>query len=468
MKQFPIRLFLCLALISSTGCQDKSDRDKIESLEREVRSLKLQLGKSAEQRAEELAKARLRRDDLESQSSWKIADLERALKKANAQLEALHGHSVEVEPDAAETSQASIGSDNRPAPEASPAFGSRSTPLNNPAPTPKTGEADASAVDAVVVIKGDQSQGTGCIIRDGQKYYLYTAAHVLAGNTHLSVVNTKGRKFTKFGDLQAAEGIDLVRLQVFEDDPGPFLEIVGPENQISVGTPISVLGNGGGAGVVAAEYGKILGLNNDTVEVSAKMIQGDSGGPVVVNKTRRVVGLASYLTAKRDDIWSQGTRFGKVRRFACRLDRTWKWTEIPLSTFLAQAQEVAEYDRMTRVAFAIGTLNPTSAGLRFDTQLSENQTALSILTDAQEMPIVTKILEMNTDLASRRIRSSDADLRKNFRSMLSSAISDVNRQGANFDPSRMSWFLRNAGQDSLQWREKAIQILRSHYEGLAN
>ena len=463
MKRRAVPLSLCLILAVSAGCDRGGDREKIESLEREVRSLKLQLGASAEQRAAELAEGRVEREEQQRQDSGRIADLERALAAANAKIDVLKNlqanRSEDIDLEEPEETPNSAAAN----PFGSAADGAPSAPS-----TPSPAARKRLSVDAVVLIVGDQSQGTGCIIREGTKHYLYTAAHVLSGNTRLTVTNAEGRKFNKFGDLETAEGADLVRLRMFDDDPGEALELADSESSIAVGAEISVLGNGGGEGVIAAEEGKILGLGTDSIEVDAEIIQGNSGGPVVIRRNGRVAGIVTHLTAKREDIWAQGTRFGDVRRFACRVDRSWEWTTLPLSSFLAQSREVAEYDRLTRVALAIGALHPTTAGLRLDTQLAENITALSILTEAEDMPVVASLIQMNNELSSRKMRSSDADLRRRFRSLIAAAISEVSRQGANLSPAKMSWLHRKEAEESIAWRKKAIETLKSRFDSLSN
>ena len=203
MKRRAIPLLLCLALLGGTSCDRKADRDKIEDLEREVRSLNLKLGASNEQRAAELARNRIEREERERQDAWKIADLERELTKAKAKLDVLKdlqaGGSSGQDSDEEDPFEEIASTPEKPA----SVFGSPTAPVSDE-PVESKRPAKALSIDAVVMIEGDESQGTGCIIREGRKYYLYTAAHVLSGNTKLSVTNAEGRKFSKFGDLEAA------------------------------------------------------------------------------------------------------------------------------------------------------------------------------------------------------------------------------------------------------------------------
>ena len=144
----------------------------------------------------------------------------------------------------------------------------------------RNGKINPGISNAVLIIEGDQSVGTGFIASADGKKYLYTAAHVFSGNSKLTIKNTTGFTFKKFGPLEAAEGADLIRMEIL-DEVKDCLEIAPVDAAIRINTEIAALGNGGGTGVIAVEKGRILGTSADSLEVSAGIIQGNSGGPVV-------------------------------------------------------------------------------------------------------------------------------------------------------------------------------------------
>lgn len=446
----PLAPMLGAALVlGMTGCKPEGSPAKVTELEKEVKvltaeiaeariarrdeveSLQKELGKERQDRAEE----RLR---LERERDRAISFLDRVEGRKNGN----SSSSFILETPGRETAEA-------PAP-------------TNAAPV----AASAQLTDAVILIEGDKSRGTGFMVRQDGKHYLYTAAHVFSGNSRLTASNTGGRKFTKFGNLEVADGADLVRLQVLEENPGAMLPVKA-SNGVAVGSEIVALGDGGGAGVVSELKGRIVGLSAESVEVDAGIIQGNSGGPVILAATGEVIGVVTHLTAKREDVWSEGTRFSDVRRFACRLDRSWNWHPLPISTFLAEAKQIADYDRMTKVGFAISSMNPSIHGLRLDTQLAENATALSVLTAAQDVPIVAELIKMNTDLVARRVRSSESDLLKRFRSMLASSISQVNQGANSFNPEKFSPYHKQDGTLSVEWRGKANEALKERLDSLS-
>ncbi len=83
--------------------------------------------------------------------------------------------------------------------------------------------------NAVLIIEGDLSVGTGFIVAAGGKKYANTAAHVFSGNSKLTIRNASGTGFKKFGNLEGAEGADLVRLEIL-GEVKDFLELVPPDS----------------------------------------------------------------------------------------------------------------------------------------------------------------------------------------------------------------------------------------------
>ncbi|MGC4016466.1 MAG: hypothetical protein QM755_18385 [Luteolibacter sp.] len=81
---------------------------------------------------------------------------------------------------------------------------------------------------------------------------LYTAAHVLSGNSKLDVRTTDGRVFTKFGAFEVAEAADMVRFTMLEEPPSAPPEVATEGTK--VGHPVFAIGNSGGGGVLAIAW----------------------------------------------------------------------------------------------------------------------------------------------------------------------------------------------------------------------
>jgi hypothetical protein len=291
------------------------------------------------------------------------------------------------------------------------------------------------------------------------KIYFYTAAHVLSGNSKLTVKNASGKQFTKFGNFEYAEGADMVRMAVTEPVE-EYLEIVPSGVDFQIQTEIAALGNGGGTGVVAMEKGRIMGTSGDSVEVDAGIIKGNSGGPIVHLESGKVVGLVTHLTAEQKDIWSEGTRQAEVRRFACRMNKQWEWKTVRIGGFLNEAKALNEYDELTRLCYAIAALEPLTTGMRLDVNVGNGtETAVAIFDRNKDKPLVKAIVKMNSELAARRLMLSESDLKKRFRSILGETISMAQRNNAGFKAEEMSWFHRSRATSSVEARKDALKLL---------
>jgi hypothetical protein len=327
------------------------------------------------------------------------------------------------------------------------------------------GKINSRISNSVLIIEGDKSVGTGFVVAADGKKYLYTAAHVFSGNSKLTIKNTAGNTFRKFGAFEAAEGADLIRMEIL-DDVKDSLEIAPLNAGIQINTKIAALGNGGGTGVVAVEKGKVLGTSADSIEVDAGIIQGNSGGPVVDQTTGKVLGLVTHLTNERKDLWSEGTRQGEVRRFACRVDKTWPFKTMKIGTFLTDAKVLAEFDEFTRICFAVAQLEPLTTGLRLDQNVAGGESAIEIFDRNKESDLVRSLLKMNTDLAGRKSNLSQAELKKKFRSIISQIQGQAKRSGDAFAPQNYAWFHRNQSGFSIKARKECIAALDSDLDRL--
>lgn len=312
----------------------------------------------------------------------------------------------------------------------------------------------------VAIIEGDAGAGTGFIIKENNVTHLYTAAHVLAGNKRLKVKNANGQQFSKFGTFEVAMDADLARLQLLQDFDSD-LRIAKP-GSIKVNDPLLAIGNSGGAGVLTVLEGKVVSLGPDIIEVSNGVIQGNSGGPVFSGISGEVTGVVTHLIAGRDDIWAKDTGFSEIRRFAARLDRDIKWQEMPILRFLSEAASIQEFNRNTRILFALSMLDPTQAGLRLDTKVSKDgPTLLSIFEENKEVPAVAELIAMNTQLGDKRLRTSESDLRSRFSNYYNSAVGKLNRDGGKFVPASYSGHNRKQVEQARQWRDEALKQIKS-------
>jgi serine protease Do len=327
------------------------------------------------------------------------------------------------------------------------------------------GEVNPRISNAVVIIEGDTSAGTGFIVRTEGKTYLYTAAHVLSGNRKLTIKNSAGSIFKKFGTLEAAEGADLIRILITEEVQDA-LQLVAPDATFLINNSIAALGNGGGNGVVAVESGTILGTSADFLEITSGVIPGNSGGPVVEATSGQAVGVVTHLSTQRDDLWAKGTRQAEVRRFACRLNKKWTWQPKTIGTFLAEGTTLVEFDRITKLCFALSQLELLPSGMRLDQEVSGNTTILNVINENLETEIVRSLVKMNNELSATRTALSPSDLKKKFRGLLQQLEFQAKRSSAALQPKTFAWYHRHLSETSVKQRAESLTALELQLERL--
>jgi serine protease Do len=301
--------------------------------------------------------------------------------------------------------------------------------------------ADASVAEAIAVIEGDRSNGTGFFCETEGKTYLYTAAHVLSGNARLQVKLRNGTVVRKFGMLEAAEGADLVRLPLEEKVP-QMLEIAPETGVAKVGESVLASGNAGGGGTVGFEAGKIMGVGAESIEIDAQVIQGNSGGPILDGRTRQAIGVVTHLTAERKDLWAKETRYSEVRRFGCRLDRMWDWKRMPVEAFLKEGKAVLAVQEQSELMIA--ALQPEQWTSEVFRRLSQN-------------PLARDIRGLETwmsDQTSGGQRFSESDRKKRLYGILDGARHRSRAQMASFNSEGYTWFHRETALEEIKKREE--------------
>ena len=164
-----------------------------------------------------------------------------------------------------------------------------------------------------------RSMGSGFIGTQEGKTYLFTNQHVILGADRITFRSSTGEKLRPCS-VELSTSRDIARL-LLDDDASDGFRIT---KKLTKGTPVAIFGNSAGAGVTRELYGEVIDMDADSFEVSAEIISGNSGSPVL-NLNREVLGIASYVHWFDDD--TDGSR---TRRYCYRLaGNHWKsvnWT----------------------------------------------------------------------------------------------------------------------------------------------
>lgn len=317
---------------------------------------------------------------------------------------------------------------------------------------------------ALVSISGSGGEGTGFFVQDGITTYLYTAAHVLDGNSQLKIVDATGRERKSFGDLEVAKGVNLVRLAVSE--PVDHVLTVQPQGEVPVlGIAVASLGFLSGVNSVSLELGKLRKVNADSYEGTSSLIRMSSGAPVVTSEGN-VLAILTEPMAVRNDVWkgaSSSTR-SHSKRFACRIDVPIVWEKASLGSFVGAREKMERFDRVTRLLLSLAVIPPKSDGLALNSKAGGDQTVRDVLQDNRQLNVVTQILELNRELSQKRMGMSESDVGRKYRSIYATAQSNAAEQS--MSSHTFSSFHMADAEVSIQHRSKARKMMEQAIRGL--
>ncbi len=173
--------------------------------------------------------------------------------------------------------------------------------------------------DGVMLVRTDKGAGSGFLLRQDGKKYLVTNLHVIKDATQVAAFFHGGSRL-QLGQLFIDAENDLARFEVETEKPG----FAPCGDEPTIGEEVFIYGDSQGAGVLTEIKGHIIGVGPLDMEIDAPIVQGNSGS-ALLNGKLEVLGVATYATREQTE-WNADTRFGKIRRFAVRLDCA-KWQQ---------------------------------------------------------------------------------------------------------------------------------------------
>ena len=177
----------------------------------------------------------------------------------------------------------------------------------------------------IVIIKGSRSSGSGFIAKFANTPVVISNVHVFIGNKKIKLMTTAG-KVIDFKAIYFAKKYDLVFYILKNPEKvTSYLNIERNfETNVTTGSPVVVFGNSLGGNVATELPGEVQGIGPEIVEVSSKFVHGNSGSPIILKKTGKVIGVATFALKENPHWVTKGTRFAGVRRFGLRVDKLGK------------------------------------------------------------------------------------------------------------------------------------------------
>jgi hypothetical protein len=199
---------------------------------------------------------------------------------------------------------------------------------------------------SLVFVTGEGA-GSGFIADLGGKNFLLTNAHVAAGVRGATFKTLEGAP-VNVGTPAVAVGHDIFTMQApAAGTPFEVMRDVG--NNTAIGDDVVVLGNAEGGGVINTIMGHIVGVGPNLVEVDAPFQPGNSGSPIVHLKSKKVIGVATYLTIRKyDPATKEPFKEPVIRRFGYRIDSVKAWQAVTWPAFLTQATQMESIETLTK------------------------------------------------------------------------------------------------------------------------
>jgi len=221
------------------------------------------------------------------------------------------------------------------------------------APTVRLSEDQARAV---VLIKGDNGEGTGFLIKTVDGPVVVTNIHVISNNPNLKITTNTGAQVTILS-YKGATDRDLAMIAVKDDPSFSYLTLAADlSHTVQVGDEVITPGNSEGGEVMLNTDGKVLGIGPDRIEFSNPIYHGNSGGPIFDVKTGTVIGVVTEAmkVVNSDDLdkasfASRNSAIsGSMRYFGFRLDNVPAWEAYDWNRFQNETAFLDKFDLRSR------------------------------------------------------------------------------------------------------------------------
>jgi len=189
----------------------------------------------------------------------------------------------------------------------------------------------------VTIMEKNKGGGSGFIAKEKDTIYVYTNQHVILGAQTFEIKTISGQKF-KPVVIELSKKRDIARITIKAENLDAFTF----SDTSNMNEKIAVYGNSGAQEVATEIFGKVVGIGEDKIEISADVIPGNSGSPVL-NSKGEVIAIISYATRKRkEDPFTKSTRFEEPRKFAYKISDDIKWIKVKWASYAVLGKKLQE------------------------------------------------------------------------------------------------------------------------------
>lgn len=211
--------------------------------------------------------------------------------------------------------------------------------------------------NSTIIIEAGDGAGSGFLCFMDGRVFLVTNQHVIAGvdPARLTFKTADGKSYPR-GPLEISPEHDLARFPVSVHHG---LELAGAT---SFSGKVTAYGNSMGTGVITREQGEIMGMGSGMVEITAQIVPGNSGGPVV-GEDGKVVGVSTLVISGTENWVTQGSRYAEARRYATVIRNGMDWQALPWDSYYRNTRTFAQEEQKLEQVVMVASLilqNPIS------------------------------------------------------------------------------------------------------------
>lgn len=173
---------------------------------------------------------------------------------------------------------------------------------------------------SLVTVDSNDGKGSGFIANYNGRKVIITNIHVVFGARMLRFESITGASLMT-GAMSFCADRDIAIIDLLDrDNKFVGLELEANYDNLKIGNGVVVYGNSMGADVHTRLPGKIEGIGPVNLEISSKIVPGNSGSPIISVDSGKVVAVAAFGLQASPDSFNKDTRFSEIRRFGLRID----------------------------------------------------------------------------------------------------------------------------------------------------
>jgi hypothetical protein len=226
-------------------------------------------------------------------------------------------------------------------------LGDHTSPSSKASGDVSSNPSTANYADSAVIIKGDEAQGTGFLVKVGGVPVVITNLHVISANPNFRITTNTGAQIQVLS-LKGAIDRDLAMF-VIKDAGYHYLKLADASS--STGDDVITPGNSEGGGVILNTRGKVLGVGSDKIEISNPVFHGNSGGPIVDVATGNVLGVVTGASmvepsdaVDKASLSNPGSAIkGPMRYFGLRVDNVPQWEPYDIDAYLRESTFLKQF-----------------------------------------------------------------------------------------------------------------------------